>query len=92
MSGLDASFAANADPAAFSDAQKGGPLASAVSGVGDEAYFLQAGIVGILMFRKGSQLFQVGMNIAGNLVSKYPTTTQQSVETKMALAALTRIP
>ncbi len=92
MSGLDASLAVNADPTAFSEAQKGGPLASPVSGVGDEAYFLQGGIVGILMFRKGTQLFEVGMNVAGNLIAKYPTSTQQGVETKMALAALPRIP
>jgi hypothetical protein len=63
-----------------------------VSGVGDEAYFVASGIVGILQFRKGTQLFDVGMNVAGNLKTQYPTSTQEVVEKQMALAALKRIP
>jgi hypothetical protein len=92
FSGLDASFALNADPEAWREAQQGGPLIKAVSGVGDEAYFTEAGNVVILDFRKGSQLFQVGMNVAGSLKDKLPASAQEGVEQQMALAALPRIP
>jgi hypothetical protein len=92
FSGLDASFALNADPEAWREAQQGGPLIKAVSGVGDEAYFTEAGNVVILDFRKGSQLFQVGMNVAGSLKDKLPAPAQEGVEKQMALAALPRIP
>ena len=92
FSGLDASFAINADPEAWREAQQGGPLIKTVSGVGDEAYFTEAGNVVILDFRKGSQLFQVGMNVAGSLKDKLPASAQEGVEKQMALAALPRIP
>lgn len=92
FSGLDASISIDTSGAAFSDSQRGGPGITAVSGIGDEAYFVEGGIVGILQFRKGSQLFDVEMNVAGNLKDQYPTTTQLAVEKQMALAALKRIP
>ena len=92
FSGLDASFALNADPEAWREAQQGGPLIKAVSGVGDEAYFIEAGNVVILDFRKGSQLFEVGMNVAGSLKDKLPAPAQEGVEKQMALAALPNIP
>ena len=92
FSGLDASIAINADPEAWREAQQGGPLIKKVSGVGDEAYFTEAGNVVILDFRKGNQLFQVGMNVAGNLKDKLPASAQEGVEKQMALAALPRIP
>ena len=92
FSGLDASFALNADPEAWREAQQGGPVIRAVSGFEVEAYFTEAGNVVILDFRKGSQLFQVGMNVAGSLKDKLPASAQEGVEKQMALAALPRIP
>jgi hypothetical protein len=92
FSGLDASFALNADPEAWREAQQGGPLIQAASGIGDEAYYIEAGNVVILDFRKGSQLFEVGMNVAGSLKDKLPAAAQQGVEKQMALDALPRIP
>jgi hypothetical protein len=92
FSGLDASISIDTDSTAFSESQQGGPGITPVSGVGDEAYFLEGGLVGILQFRKGTQLFDVGMNVAGNLKDQYPTATQLAVEKQMALAALPRIP
>jgi hypothetical protein len=92
FSGLDASLAVNADTEAWREAQQGGPLIKAANGVGDEAYFIETGNVVILMFRKGNQLFQVGMNVAGSVKDKLPAPAQEGVEKQMALAALPRIP
>lgn len=92
LSGLDASLSVDTSSASFSEEQHGGPGVTAVSGIGDEAYFLESGIVGILTFRKGSHLFDLGMNVAGSFIAKYPTATQMAVEKQMALAALPRIP
>jgi len=92
FSGLDASFAVDVDQEGWREAQQGGPLVKAANGVGDEAYFIEAGNVVILDFRKGSQLFEVGMNVAGTLRDKLPAAAQEGVEKQMALVALPRIP
>jgi len=92
FSGLDASLAVNADPEVFREDQQGGPLSKSAPGVGDEAYFVEAGNVVLLDFRKGDGLFEIGMNVAGSVKDQLPGPQQEVVEKQMALAALQRIP
>lgn len=92
LSGLDASLSVDLDPEVWREEQGGNALSTPVSGVGDEAYFTAGGIAGVLDFRKGSQLFEVGMNVAGTVKDKLPSAAQEAAEKQMALAALARIP
>jgi len=92
FSGLNISFSVDSDPEAFREDQQGGLGTVTVSGVGDEAYFDPAGIASILTFRKGDLLFDVGMNVAGNVADQFSADAQEAAEKQLALYALARIP
>jgi len=92
LSGIDASLSVDSDDTAFKEEQQGGPGVKAASGIGDEAYYLESPLATILTFKKGPYLFDVGMNVAGNMKDKFTIATQEAVEKAMALTAIPRIP
>ena len=93
LGGIGAALDINLDQNVFTGDQSGGVGAVPVSGVGDEAYFTNAGLLGgLLDFRKGSLLFETSILVAGSLKTGFPTSTQQAVTTAIAQAALPRIP
>ena len=92
LSGVGASLTIDTDSEAFREEQQGAPGTTAVSGVGDEAYFQGSSLASILTFRKGDQLFDVGMNVAGNVKQQLTVEAQEAAEKQIALAAIARIP
>jgi hypothetical protein len=93
FSGVTASFAVDASATVFSEMQRGIPGVTAVSGVGDEAYFQSAGAtLGLLDFRKGNLLFEASLQVAGSESSQFPSATMEGVVKTLASDALTRIP
>ena len=93
LGGLGAALDIDLDQNVFTGDQSGGIGAVPVSGVGDEAYFTNAGLLGSLLdFRKGSLLFETSILVAGSVKTEFPTSAQQAATTAMAQAALPRIP
>ncbi|HMJ81241.1 MAG TPA: DUF3558 family protein [Candidatus Dormibacteraeota bacterium] len=92
LSGIDASLTVDTDDTAFKEEQQGSSLSKAASGIGDEAYYLDSPLATILTFKKGAYLFDVTMNVAGNMKDTFTIAKQEAVEKAMALAAIPRIP
>ncbi len=94
LSGLGISLAVDEDQTAFQEEQQiaGSSGVSAVSGVGDEAYFQSASIASILSFRKGQNIYDVSMNVAGSLVDQVPPNIQETMETALANYAVPNLP
>jgi hypothetical protein len=92
LSGLDASIAIDFDPVAFREDQQLPAGITAVTGIGDEAYFTTSGPTGLLDFRKGTLLFETSVLTAGTVTHRFPADAQQAADKAMALAALPRIP
>ena len=94
FTGLDVSLAGDTDPEVWREDQQNVGTAgiSAVSGVGDEAYFAAGGLTSSLDFRKGDKLYDVGFLVTSKLQDQYDDGAQQAVETQIALDALPKLP